>query len=246
MAKSYLFDGRSLGALLVSGGLAGLLLFVAGVVVGYHWSGVEMAAASAPPAPSPAAPSQGTLTGPPPPVADGAQQPQILARRRLPNRPSVPGAPPTSLGEARYTAFKVRSAASAGSRGFEAATSAETPAAEEAPADSGAQPVAEVADQEPSPEPRPEFDLPPLPPPPPAFSLQVGAFLQPDNLERFMADLSDRGYTPRVLEVTSSSGRILSIVRVGGFTNRAEASQAALTFREREGMEALVRPEAHT
>ena len=104
----------------------------------------------------------------------------------------------------------------------------------------------EVADAESPAQERPEFALPPLPPPAPAFSLQVGAFLEPENLERFVADLEERGYTPRVQEITNSSGRVLSIVRVGGFSDRSAAVQAALTFQQREGMDALVRPEARS
>ena len=233
MARSFVFDGRSLGAMLVSGSLAGLLLFCAGVVVGVHWSGIKLAAA-APQAPLvPPGTSKPTLTAPPLPGT--APQPQILARRILPNPPPVPQSPPPAVLDVRQAATELQSPAPE-------APALEAPALE-APA---LEAPAEVADQEPPAEPRPEFALPPLPPPPPAFSLQVGAFLQPDNLDRFVADLSERGYTPRVLEITNSSGRILSIVRVGGFANRTDATQAALTFQQREGMDALVRPEAQT
>ena len=72
------------------------------------------------------------------------------------------------------------------------------------------------------------------------FSLQIGAFRDPENSEKVIQDLVSRGYEPYVIEQRGRS--VLRTVRVGRYSGRSEALRAASEFRRREGMEAVVRP----
>ncbi|HSS76425.1 MAG TPA: SPOR domain-containing protein [Thermoanaerobaculia bacterium] len=75
---------------------------------------------------------------------------------------------------------------------------------------------------------------------PAVFSLQVGAFREAGNSARVVHDLKVRGYEPYVVE---QHGRmVLKTVRIGRYTDLDEATRAALDFRRREGMAAIVRP----
>jgi cell division protein FtsN len=72
------------------------------------------------------------------------------------------------------------------------------------------------------------------------YSLQIGAFRDPENSEKVIQDLVSRGYEPYVIEQRGRS--LLRTVRVGRYSGRSEALRAASEFRRREGMQAVVRP----
>lgn len=73
-----------------------------------------------------------------------------------------------------------------------------------------------------------------------AFSIQVGAFRSPENSAKALEELRNRGYEPYVVELPGSRNRVLHAVRVGRYTDRAEALRAAADFRRREQMAAIV------
>ena len=73
------------------------------------------------------------------------------------------------------------------------------------------------------------------------FSLQVGAYLMQENLDRALADLEKKGLEARVVEITDSRGTILSSIRVGTYGDRSAAEQAADQLRQKKGLEVLVK-----
>jgi cell division protein FtsN len=75
------------------------------------------------------------------------------------------------------------------------------------------------------------------------FSLQVGAYLQAENLERALAQLEKKGLEAHVVEITDSRGFVLSSVRVGSYAKRGEAEAAAQQLRRRQGLEVLIKRE---
>ena len=73
------------------------------------------------------------------------------------------------------------------------------------------------------------------------FSLQIGAFRDPENSEK--VDSGPGEPWVRALCDRQQRGRsVLRTVRVGRYSGRSEALRAASEFRRREGMEAVVRP----
>jgi cell division septation protein DedD len=61
------------------------------------------------------------------------------------------------------------------------------------------------------------------------YSLQIGAFRDPENSAKAIQDLQSRGYEPYVIEQRGRS--LLRTVRVGRYTGRSEALRAASEFR---------------
>lgn len=109
-----------------------------------------------------------------------------------------------------------------------------------------AAPEIEVEEAAPEPEPAPpaveapQVQVAALPSEEAAFTLQVGAFRQPENSDKVIRDLASRGYQPYVVALKGSKSRVLHTVRVGRYADREEARKAAAELRQREGIAAVV------
>jgi cell division septation protein DedD len=73
-------------------------------------------------------------------------------------------------------------------------------------------------------------------------SVQVGAFLVPDNARQLVARLTAKGVRATIVEVRDTQGRNWHTVRVGDFPSRQVAQAYAEEFARREQMKVLVRP----
>ena len=73
-------------------------------------------------------------------------------------------------------------------------------------------------------------------------SVQVGAFLQPENAQSVMARLSAKGYSAQIYKFTDSKGKTWLTVRIGDYSSRQAAQAQADEFKRREQMAAVVRP----
>ncbi|MGE5255770.1 MAG: AAA family ATPase [Hyphomicrobiales bacterium] len=73
-------------------------------------------------------------------------------------------------------------------------------------------------------------------------SVQVGAFLYPENAEHTAAQLSSKGYSTKIFQTTDSKGRTWYTVRIGDYPSRQIAQAQANEFSRREHMESVVRP----
>lgn len=215
---NFLFDKKSLMLLIAGMIVAGAMLFFGGVLLGVQWGlpAESTNAAFAPPSePRPAAlPSR-----PCPPAGTPAATPGEEAAP-TPSPQETPAAP---LEQRANIDPNIDSGINPGldpgtNHGTDRA--AELPAAEPARQESPAAPERAAR--------------------PAAFSLQVGAFREAVNSARVVHDLKVRGYEPYVVE--QHGRKVLRTVRIGRYADLDEATRAALDFRRREGMAAIVRP----
>jgi DedD protein len=109
-------------------------------------------------------------------------------------------------------------------------------------------PAPQVARQEPPPppveEPPPPVQTASFPEPEPvekgAYSVQVGAYRSKENSDAAVRDLESRGYDPFVVPMTTRRRSVLHTVRIGRYTTRQEALQAAADLREREKLDTII------
>jgi general secretion pathway protein A len=73
-------------------------------------------------------------------------------------------------------------------------------------------------------------------------SVQVGAFLYPENAQKAAAQLNAKGYSAKILQMTDSTGRAWHTVRIGDHPSRQAAQAQADEFSRREHMKTVVRP----
>jgi cell division septation protein DedD len=73
-------------------------------------------------------------------------------------------------------------------------------------------------------------------------SVQVGAFLQPENARQLVARLTGKGVRAYIFEIRDGQNRTWHTVRVGDFPSRQAAQAHADEFARREQMKVLVRP----
>ena len=74
------------------------------------------------------------------------------------------------------------------------------------------------------------------------YAVQVGVFGVEANVVAFTANLRRRGYDPLVVAMRNRSGQWLQRVHLSVFGRRESAVVAARSFREKEGMDAIVVP----
>jgi len=209
---NFLFDKKSLVLLLMGAVVAGGMLFFSGLLVGVQF-GLPFEGAPAA-AVRPAVPRRAALVP--------------AVRPCLPEPLAAPAAPQKNVPEAAPIPEPELRASAAPPVEPEAFLSEPVPAPTPAPT------VAQAMT-------RTEPRAMPVPAGGPGrFSLQIGAFRDPENSEKVLQDLQSRGYEPYVIEQRGRS--LLRTVRVGRYSGRSEALRAASEFRRREGMEAVVRP----
>jgi cell division septation protein DedD len=208
---NFLFDKKTLILLLAGLGLAGALLFFAGLLVGVQ-------------------------VGLPP--ASGAVAVRAPQRREPPAKPAPASMPADCVcPPAAETVVVARMEPCPEPATEEPRAVEPVPVPVEEPAVVASLPVPEPA-VEVEPEPVEETVAEEIQPA--AFSIQVGAFRSPENSAKALEELRNRGYEPYVVELPGSHNRVLHTVRVGRYANRDEALRAAADFRRREGMAAVV------
>ena len=212
---NFLFDKKTLMLLLAGLGLAGALLFFAGLLVGVQVGlppasgavAVQAPQRREPPAPAKPAPASMPADCVCPPAAE-----TTVVARMEPCPEPAPEEP----------------------RAVE-------PVPVEEPAVVASLPVPEPElKEEVEPEPVEETVTVAQEVQPAAFSIQVGAFRSPENSAKALEELRNRGYEPYVVELPGSRNRVLHTVRVGRYADRGEALRAAADFRRRERMAAIV------
>jgi general secretion pathway protein A len=77
---------------------------------------------------------------------------------------------------------------------------------------------------------------------PPTHSVQVGAYLVPENASKQAETLSGKGYPARIFEVVDSRGRRWHTVRIGDFPSMEAARSQADAFTRKEQVQCIVRP----
>jgi cell division septation protein DedD len=77
---------------------------------------------------------------------------------------------------------------------------------------------------------------------PPAYSVQVGAYLEEKEARSLAEQLENKGYTPTVFSGLDAEARTWYAVRIGSYSNPKDAGQAAANFERQEKMKTVVRP----
>jgi len=73
-------------------------------------------------------------------------------------------------------------------------------------------------------------------------SVQVGAYLVPENARKQVGQLSAKGYPARIFEAKDSQGRSWYAVRIGDYPSSETARRQANEFTRRERVPSVVRP----
>ncbi len=73
-------------------------------------------------------------------------------------------------------------------------------------------------------------------------SVQIGAYLSPENAQQVAAQLHAKGYPARIMKITDAKGRLWHTVRIGDHSSRQAAQAQADDFSRREQKQSVVRP----
>ncbi len=114
-----------------------------------------------------------------------------------------------------------------------------------------AQPMTNKSTREALPQTLPSLNSSAVPPPekktaPPnlaaQYALQVGGFKIKENAERMKIKLSNKGLSPRILEIEDSGGNHWHLVRIGAYKTQALAQKALEQTRDLLGIDVVIRP----
>lgn len=218
MNYDFSFSKKALSLVLAGSSFVGVMLFVAGLLVGTSWKAAPNDAAVVAVKQPVAAPQ------PEPTVAP--QEPVMSAHVAVPE-PAAPGAADDAVAAAGGASAPVKQAhantASVTIRRWQAPTPA-------APDDDELRVVQEA-------EPAGNEDTET-----PAFSVQVGVFASENEAHQLVRQLQKKGYTPIVLAANDDESRLRYSVRIGAYANMTEAAQAASNIAGQEKLKAVVRP----
>jgi sporulation related protein len=225
MSYEFALDKKAVISL-VAGSLAiGLLLFLAGWIVGNQWPMSQSASTS------PAASGEQRAELPKEPVLnDEAPARDTVAPKRGQPRVTAPAEPNTTLPPAPQASHA--SAAAAGVAAVEARAQAARPSAptngdvviiSEAEPDTANKEAAAPVD--------PEY-----------VTVQVGVFLDEKDASRLLKEVESKGYSPTFFSGRDAEARQWYAVRIGVYADREQATKAAANFTKQEKMKAVVRP----
>lgn len=228
MTYDFSFDKKTISLLL--GGLAfvGVVLFIAGLLVGASWTPETPAAAPA------------TLAGGQPAAVVTSPAPAQTAAP-LPNDPvlkvetskqdtAASGGAADAPGAAPTVAKQAHNAAGAGAAGSTAAGASGVGAPPPGNADDvrliqEAQPsgssVGDGSEQQ-------------------AYSVQVDVFADKNEATQLLRHLQNKGYAPVIFEASDEDRKMKYAVRVGVYSNKAAADQLAATIARQENRKTVV------
>jgi len=73
-------------------------------------------------------------------------------------------------------------------------------------------------------------------------TVQVGVFLNQDDANRLLKDIERKGYSPSFFSGRDAEARQWYAVRIGAYSDRQQAANAAANFTRQEKVKATVRP----
>ena len=73
-------------------------------------------------------------------------------------------------------------------------------------------------------------------------TVQVGAFLDQNEANRLLKDIERKGYAPSFFSGRDAEARQWYAVRIGAYSDRQQAANAAVNFTRQEKLKAVVRP----
>jgi len=199
---------------LVAGSIIiGILMFGAGLVVGSQWLTASAASADAVAKnESPDVPAEPVLNEAEP-AAPKANAPKKMIPDAAPTKPPAAPAPHHAAALGAAPAAQAAAGVQAVNGGIEII--------QEAAADASA----EGAEAE------PEY-----------VTVQVGVFLSQDDANRLLKNMEQKGYSPSFFSGRDAEARQWYAVRIGAYSDRQQAANAAANFTRHEKMKAVVRP----
>jgi len=231
MNYDFTLDRKGMFSVLVSSVLMGALLFVAGLIVGSYWTanGPTVSAASAK-----KSVSANELNAQP-------QQPVLLndlpqTNLILPNN-SITTVNSGALGAGTLTTPQAPQAAKQAGAEQPAAAGPEQGSADKqanAPAADGSTPAAA----------KPEESSAPAQNVSPAdlMTVEVGTFLDANAANRLFKSLERKGYAPTFFTGRDAQSREWYAIRIGAYSDKQQADNAAANFTKQEKIKAVVRP----
>jgi hypothetical protein len=75
-----------------------------------------------------------------------------------------------------------------------------------------------------------------------AYAVQVGDYQEEKGARRLAEELESKGYTPSIFSGRDAENRVWFAVRIGAYAGAKDASQAAANFTKQEKLKATVRP----
>jgi cell division septation protein DedD len=234
MSYDFSFNNKTLSFLLGGMAFVGIMLFVAGLLVGASWKEET-------PTPVAALWQQDSLrarvsqqsVSPQPVLLAEASRPTAAAAAAAPNEAAAPG-------EVAAPSITATPAKQAHSTPLAMSSEDDEDESERAPisqADGDDVRVIQRADAPAAPAPEDLNKASAL-----SYSVQVGVFLDANNANLMARDLQDKGYTPIVLKATDDQSRVWHAVRIGAYMNKTAAMQAAAGIARQEKLKVIVRP----
>jgi cell division septation protein DedD len=214
MSYDFSFSKKTLTYAGVGFAFVGILLFVAGLLIGTSWKAEPNAAANVAGTKPAALPATQPVTAP--------QEPVLKADVATPEAGAAPG----SASVSDNASSSIKQAHSDGSGAEAKSGQGSTP-----PPNDGEVKIIQEADSSTS----EAADTP-------AFSVQVGVFLSQNDAQQLVRQLQNKGYTPIVLAATDDEGRLWFSVRIGTYQNKTDATKAAVNIAMQEKLKAVVRP----
>lgn len=221
MSYDFSFSGKTLSLVLAGSAFVGIMLFIAGLLVGTNWKAEPNAATQiavkqtvAEPTPEPTAVPREPVT-----TAD-LSTPQEVAATSPAEAASGAPSPDRQAHGSVVSVNRQREQAPAA-----AAAAAAPPNDAELRVVQEAEPAAASESAE-----------------SPAFSVQLGAFASESDAHELARQLQKKGYAAVILAVRDDKSRWWHVVRIGAYANKTEAAQAASSIAGREKITAVVRP----
>ena len=75
-----------------------------------------------------------------------------------------------------------------------------------------------------------------------AYTVQVGVFLEENEASRLLKDMERKGYAPSFFADRDAQDRQWYSIRIGAYTDKDQAANAAANFTRQEKIKAVVRP----
>lgn len=224
MSYDFSFNQKTISFLLGGSAFVGIMLFIAGLLVGANWK-TEPTALATLNTPQPVAAAVATNAPPAPATEAVPKEPVLKAEAATPQvaapaEVDAPSVAPASVKQSHSNA-PAESNPSLALPSSRAADDvriiqrADTPAAE-ADDSVGTNQL--------------------------AFSVQVGVFVDENAANQLVRRLQGKGYRPIILTANDDESRRWYAVRVGAYANRTEAAQAAASIGTQEKIKAVVRP----
>lgn len=200
---------------LIAGAIViGLLMFGAGLVVGSQWLTGRTASGEAV-----ARNEEPDLPKEPVLVEDAAAAPKANSPKKLAPDVVVPSKQPVAPAPPKVTVPPTMAAATAAAQAQAANGGIEI--IQEAGGDASTS----AAESE------PEY-----------VTVQVGVFLNQDDASRLLKDIERKGYSPSFFSGRDAEARQWYAVRIGAYSDRQQAANAAANFTRQEKLKAVVRP----